>query len=119
MSKLVLKDTTKNTLKELIIQLKRLGVSMAEADFNGSGDEGSFDKPIFLDAGKKELVVDDAAKESTEQAFSSVLDDYGYDWYNNDGGYGSVTLNVTKGTIDVDMNINEQSSTSHPAKAKL
>ncbi len=36
----------------------------------------------------------------------------GVDWYNNDGGYGDLVINVENGTVALDVNVRYTESTN-------
>lgn len=95
-------------IKMLFIHLEEKGIVKIEIKFDGSGDSGSIDdEPEFYTEGiNGELIKVDLAlarKYDTEDDIGDQLIDlgyhildkyYGYDWYNNDGGYGVININV-------------------------
>lgn len=93
--------------KELLVEFMKLNqIENLEISFSGSGDSGDID---FIDGIPDEIEnVDFYGKR-----FISFVNDFayhvlqlsGYDWYNNDGGYGTVKINSSEGTVHLDMHI--------------
>ncbi len=113
MNKITLTDETKTELQELFEKLNKINVTKIVAEFSGSGDSGEINSIKYNDG---ELDVEVGG---VDKAIDTILEEYGWDWYNNEGGYGSVTLLPKTGKIEVDMNINQSSSTSHPGSCEL
>lgn len=116
MNAIKLSDTAKESLKTLFEQLNKLGIAKTVTEFSGSGDSGDLNGTVYYDADDQVL---DVEVNDIHDVVHAVLKNYGYDWYNNDGGFGTVTFHPKQGKINVDMNINEQHSTAHPGTAKL
>lgn len=119
--------------KDLFLTLlKVMGGRKAQVEFNGSGDSGSIEWVGLLDqegntidltnatfdwhersgqfeAGKwyvrytpkPNMPVSDILQAICEDA----LDDAGHDWYNNDGGYGSLTIDLTTTPPEIKLNV--------------
>lgn len=115
-------------VKAMIKQLKDFGAMEVRISFDGAGDSGSIEevsvwkgqerlKPLFdveymvstgawnSDTGKweetanvKSMIVCDAL----EQFCYDKLEETGIDWYNNDGGYGELTINIGD---DIEVNL--------------
>lgn len=136
------RDASFNNRKRLFFTLlKVLGGSKAVVAFDGSGDSGSIDcvdllnregERIDLTGAKfewptrtsnfdpttnkwvngsevQEMDVDDILKEICENA----LDDQGVDWYNNEGGYGELTIDLTTQPVSVVLDVNVRETISH------
>ena len=102
-----------------------LGVDRAEVSFDGSGDDGTVNAPeLYTEdraiggiwwnqvAGKYE---DNPAWAPDHEELSGLVREYAgkiidgaqYDWYNNEGGGGSVTINLAEGTSSMSLYQNE------------
>jgi hypothetical protein len=80
-----------------------------DMEFDGSGDSGEFQSVQAVDAsgGTLDLEVADLAT-TCEEWGTERLEELGYDWYNNDGGYGTITLyDDGSGTIETHIRITE------------
>jgi hypothetical protein len=109
-------------------QMKMLGVKFASISFQGGGDSGeiysidlfnmnseAMDMPTDMVSWTKQ-VYGDQEKTQKDISIGDVLDDVGYrvldatgmDWYNNEGGQGTVDINFEGEfpVIDVSMGIN-------------
>jgi len=114
---------------QLVERMKSLGVERVEVDYDGSGDSGDIQGVSALKNADKgetialagqsivverlESVYDHEAKEykrvpnqvtiGLEGALGDFATDFlsylGIDWYNNEGGYGTVVLNVEDGEV--------------------
>ena len=102
--------------------LKVLGGHKVEVAFDGSGDSGSIDYVTLLDQENKEIDLTNATfdwyekssgfeagkwlvqykpypampvKDILQNICENALEDSGHDWYNNDGGYGTLNIDLT------------------------
>ena len=94
-------------LSALISRLRDEGVTHVEINYSGSGDSGSIED-VYISTSK------DYNREESDRLhaiFGAELQDLGYhilenhyswDWYNNEGGYGSVNIDVK--TSDISIN---------------
>jgi len=82
------------------------GIEKVIADFDGQGDSGEVHDYTFYDI--DDNLIDYRADQNLEDYIYSLIEDcvnsYGGDWVNNDGGYGSVTINVKDKSIEADYN---------------
>ena len=120
-------DFTKQHVQNLFAQLKLLNVKEFRINFEGSGDDGQIDEiefyntnnetfniPIdtiswvYTDYGQEPKETKVTLHKATEDLGYSMLDEAGHDWYNNDGGYGSISVLIEgqDGKPYVDMEIN-------------
>ena len=131
--------------------LKVLGGRRAEVVFDGSGDSGSINWVGLLDQNNNEINLDNATfdwhenssefdplkskwvmttkpvpnmpvKEILKLICEDALEESGHDWYNNDGGYGQLNIDLTTtppqinlevhirytSTEDYDIDLNEE-----------
>lgn len=96
------RDAAKTALLTLLDQLRAAGVSQVSAQFNGYGDEGSIDYVDFFDVGGQSLGVKDQFPK-LEESFYALLPQ-GFD--QQEGSSGTVTLDVDRGNITVDVGWN-------------
>ena len=119
-------------LKAFLAELKQAGGSgVIVVSYNGYGDSGDCELEEISDANKqlmenlgyafeygggyfrqsederKELTPEQIRKQSL---LSMVSQSIPYDWYNNEGGYGTVTLNIDACTIFVNGEIRVEST---------
>jgi hypothetical protein len=120
-------DFTKQHVQNLFAQLKILNVKEFRINFEGAGDDGQIDEiefyntnnetfniPIdtiswvYTDYGQETKETKVTLHKATEDLGYSMLDESGHDWYNNDGGYGSISVLIEgqDGKPYVDMEIN-------------
>ena len=86
-----------------VSSLKNMGITELVAQYDGSGDSGSIEHVYCEDEDANTINVDDDILSKVEEMLYNVLsDDYQYDWYNNDGGYGTVRINIEEKTWNVD-----------------
>ncbi len=111
---ITLNPDLKTRLAALFALLATANVTTVTVEFNGSGDEGCAEDPVFEDG-----TATDALIEEARTIIDGILEASNYDWYNNKGGFGSVTLTVKTKAVAVDMNINEQHSKAYPLAVKL
>jgi hypothetical protein len=128
-------DTDK---QEMLTILKKRGVSKITATFNGGGDSGQVDDiqcdGLVADPSKFPYPAEvqfnspeEAKKHAEKRTFADYLDEIvdellqetNYDWYNNDGGFGEVTIIPGNNYIHVDMNLNETTSQHYPLDLSL
>jgi hypothetical protein len=82
------------------------GIAKVIANFDGQGDSGEVYDIDFYDI-ENELIDYKASAQLEDYVYSLVEDcvnSYGGDWVNNDGGYGSVTINVKDKSINAHYN---------------
>lgn len=128
--------TYMETLRCILPVLREHAVRGVTVLFDGCGDSGSienisYDAPAAFD-GQNLTVQHDittchfedgqwvrttqTAQTSLNQAIDELtynyLDETGIDWYNNDGGYGELTINVDTGTVALDVNVRYSDSTN-------
>jgi hypothetical protein len=86
-----------------VSSLKNMGITELVGEYDGSGDSGSIEHVYCEDEDGNTIDVDDDILSKIEEMLYEVLsNDYQYDWYNNDGGYGTVRINIEDKTWKVD-----------------
>lgn len=116
----------------------RLGIGSVTLHFSGSGDSGDLNDTTISDLDGKDLynMIFDKVERGPNSytyeprpnpvwtpehdVFLSKMDDFFYnsigekidwDWYNNDGGGGSATVNFVTGAVDISGYYNTQVAT--------
>ena len=89
---------------ELVRQLRKLGVEMVTAEYNGDGDSGQIETPDFGSEKVPSGVVTDV-----EYLFYEVLEDLYAGWENNEGGFGQFEWNVKDDRISLVHNTRTES----------
>jgi len=115
-------DSRLSELRDLLLRIAIADpmseVSTIEVKFSGGGDSGDIED-IAADP-KSDAVQKILDEDEVNGLFNSILtEDADMDWWNNEGGFGTLTLNIRDKTIDLDMNINISSSESYPMHAQL
>ena len=122
-------DFTKQHVANLFTHLKLLNVNSFEIEFDGSGDDGQIDQIYFYDANNETINIPSntiswvyseygdtkpheqqvTLQKAVEDLGYQMLNESGHDWYNNDGGYGNISVLIEgqdgKPYVDMDMNI--------------
>ena len=113
---------TENNMTGLLLQLADLGVTGIKIIYSGGGDSGAIDEIIYT----TEKVTNFEDLESLDQYSENVLNlrdlstslysdiedfatskllDNIEDWWNNDGGYGTVLIAIPSGNYKINNNI--------------
>lgn len=86
----------------LLIKLDSLGITKIEITYSGSGDSGQIEDYIAYNGN---IVLDECPeKEDLDSLFydhSEALEN----WYDDDGGYGTMTIDIKEQSIHFDNNI--------------
>ncbi len=97
----------------ILVKLKDKGINKIEITFSGSGDSGDIDDLIYYDINGKyyysrEMVgnsyMTDHEYDLLQSDCYEFIDDAieGADWYNNEGGFGNITLDLDTMTANVE-----------------
>lgn len=94
-----------------MFHLEDLGVKKIIVKYSGGGDSGQIDEVFFSKTGEDddELTAEQAgvkaeAVDIIESKTYKLLNPI-EDWYNNDGGYGIVTIQVPSGDYNIENNV--------------
>ena len=124
-----------DTLQRLLPILRANNVSRVSVWFDGSGDSGSIGEVNFdnqdFNAGNTVIEhmqsnrhfengqwveAEELTQSSVHEAIDALTYDYleqaGVDWYNDDGGYGDLVINVDEGTVFLDINVRHTESSN-------
>ena len=103
-------EKNKENLKRALtlMNCKHLGVVEISIEFSGSGDSGDIDDIYFRTEKDSYEYIDMPDKKAEElirdfawDIIQSKVDTVG-DWVNNEGGYGTITIDVENNTFNLD-----------------
>ena len=95
--------------QEAVLLLKDRGIVKLEVKYEGSGDSGAIDDCLYYDGEDNEHYI--AQIDITQKQHDNIIDlvypmlDDIEDWYNDDGGYGTVTINLNDFTYSIENNV--------------
>ena len=136
-------DDYMGSFRILMPHLRARGVEQVTVLFEGSGDSGSIDDVLFKGGPsdlpaeriawtRQETVWQDGAwievetdapltfREVIESACLDWLNETGVDWYNNDGGFGELEIDVQAETVSLDVSTRfTQSETAYYQERNL
>ena len=113
---------TENDMTGLLLQLADLGVTGIKIIYSGGGDSGAIDEIIYttekvtcfedlenLDQYSENVLnlrdLSTSLYSDIEDFATSKLLDNIEDWWNNDGGYGTVLIAIPSGNYKINNNI--------------
>jgi len=131
-----------DNLRRVLPILEGAGIETVLVTFSGSGDSGAVDwvyfKPdqpdefshsqvkqlrmnsFFEDGQWTKAVVPETM--NLKEALTNITDDYleeaGVNWYDNDGGYGELEIDVAARSVSLDINVNFTESTNEFCETK-
>ena len=113
--------TIKQKLK--LRELKDLGIVRVQVHYSGGGDDGCIDSTdaYILDENGKEkwnrdIVPDDFLGIFEEVLYNFISRNVEWDWVNNDGGYGSLEINVDTGDLTIHHTQRHTEAYEYPVK---
>jgi len=113
--------TIKQKLK--LRELKDLGIVRVQVHYSGGGDDGCIDSTdaYILDENGKEkwdtnIVPDDFLTMFEEVLYNFISRNVEWDWVNNDGGYGSLEINVDTGDLTIHHTQRHTEDYEYPVK---
>lgn len=105
-------DKQTNEWTQLLFTLQLAGVDRVYAYFDGYGDSGEVTSVSFYDASGETMNVDHIHLHGKpiDEVVDKIVDKYldtwiECDWWNNDGGFGEINLDVTSGVITSEANV--------------
>lgn len=131
------------TLRSVLPILREHGVRRVHVSFDGAGDSGSIDYVDYEDGeidaeavmvehqrvsrrfgGEGWIVETERVRCSVDEAIKDLtydyLDETQVDWYNNDGGFGSLVIDVANGTVSLEVNVRfTESSTEFSSELSI
>jgi hypothetical protein len=113
---------TENNMTGLLLQLADLGVTGIKIIYSGGGDSGAIDEIIYttekvtnfedlesLDQYSEDVLnlrdLSTSLYSNIEDFATSKLLDNIEDWWNNEGGYGTVLITIPSGNYKINNNI--------------
>ncbi len=94
---------TEEEIMAAMLAINEQGIEMVEVDFSGSGDSGDIDEWRYLDSQGDEIYPNDQAVEMIKRIGEKIINNhYSYDWYNNEGGRGTLHMNIKEKTWDIE-----------------
>ena len=94
----------------ILFKLKDLNVKKIDFEFSGGGDDGAIDEITYYDHADIGMFRGFITNEE-----ESILEDHVHelltkisDWWNNDGGYGVLTLTVNDGSYIINNNLEQK-----------
>jgi hypothetical protein len=81
--------------------LKDLGVKKLVAEYSGSGDSGGIDSVYGHNSEDEHVDLQDFHDRVENFMYEILSTKYDYDWYNNDGGSGTVYFDIDNLEYDV------------------
>lgn len=94
--------------------LRDMGIIEVKIEYSGGGDSGQIDGIIFItkDGAHHEDEIPSEVKQKIENYSYYLLDDV-EDWYNNDGGWGEIYIDIVNNTYKIDNNVRYTESTHY------
>lgn len=94
---------TEAEMMAAMLSLNEQGVEKVEVDFSGSGDSGDIDEWRYLDEEENEIDIDEKSTAVMKKIGEKIIDShYSYDWYNNEGGRGTLYINLKDRTWNIE-----------------
>lgn len=132
-------------LRRVLPVLRQHGIEAVTVSFNGEGDSGSIDDisytprergdevkslPVehfgtstYFDEGqwrRQAGLRQSTLNEALDELTYDYLEETGVDWYNNDGGYGELVIDVQNGTVSLDVKVRyTETSTEYSAERDI
>lgn len=100
----------------IISKLKEHNVSFVRVYFDGSGDDGDIHTIQYTDNKYNDIDIpkfNDKEREMFYDICYRLIEKVG-DWYNNDGGYGTLTIDVDKVTHSIEYSQRTTYDTDFP-----
>ena len=98
----VKRANTNLDLKRFSSEMVKNGTFKVEIHYRGSGDSGEMDTIEVLDNGTE---IDEADADIIREIAYEIPQ---YDWYNNEGGNGTITIDFKKRTWEIDAYQNRE-----------
>jgi len=86
----------------LFAALKDAGVTSVEIRYDGGGDSGQVEDVEFEGTNGDNTALNDKFEGDLQDLATHILEQhYDYDWYNNDGGYGNIRIDLEGDTPEI------------------
>ena len=100
----------------LLTALQEAGVTVAVIEYSGCGDSGQVDTIELQPSGIGEAATIRKLEEQLEGFTALLIDHYHCGYENNEGGGGSVTIDVVAGTVQYDSYDYYTETEDHPQR---
>jgi len=88
----------------LFAALKDAGVTNVEIRYDGGGDSGQVEDVEYEGTNLDHITISDNFSGQLEDLATHILEQhYDYDWYNNDGGYGVIRIDLEGDTPEISI----------------
>tara|TARA_R100000655_G_scaffold43191_3_gene79396 strand:+ start:22498 stop:22872 length:375 start_codon:yes stop_codon:yes gene_type:complete len=103
--------------RNLAVQvIKDHNISKIEIDYSGGGDDGCLDAVRYEDINGNNIDVKldgEVEAEWDDLLYNMLSENIEWDWINNDGGYGQMTIDCTKTPWKVNINHTQRVCEDH------
>lgn len=88
----------------LFAALKDAGVTSVEIRYDGGGDSGQVEDVEFYGDNIDATELNDKFEGDLQDLATHILEQhYNWDWYNNDGGYGDIRMDLEEDTPKISI----------------
>ena len=100
------RKTERIVSKKILFELRSIGVNRLYIYFDGCGDSGDIndieyfdilDQPRSSEYMRTSSNIDNQLRDWSFELINDYTDEHGYDWINNDGGFGHLVVEVESG----------------------
>ena len=103
--------------RNLAVQvIKDHNIANIEIDYSGGGDDGCLDEVRYedIDGNNIDVKLDgEVEAEWDDLLYNMLSENIEWDWINNDGGYGQMTIDCTKTPWKVNINHTQRVCEDH------
>jgi hypothetical protein len=104
----------------LFAALKDAGVTNVEIRYDGGGDSGQVEDVEYEGTNLDHTSLSDKFEGDLQDLATHILEQhYDYDWYNNDGGYGDIRIDLEGDTPEISIDGYVRSVTDAHASVDL
>jgi hypothetical protein len=106
-------------IKVFFMALEEKGIKEIKIDYDGSGDSGSIEDAIFYNDKDEIVELPDFETHAKDIGDHIISRHYSWDWYNNEGGYGCIVIDIEDKTWKIDGYVREITSIEADADGDL
>jgi len=104
----------------LFAALKDAGVTSVNIRYDGAGDSGQVEDVEFEGTNEDNTALNDKFEGDLQDLATHILEQhYNWDWYNNDGGYGDIRIDLEGDTPEISIDGYVRSVTDAHASVDL
>lgn len=94
---------TETEIMAAMLAVSEQGIEKIEVEFSGAGDSGDIDEWRYLDSEGDEIYPSNQVVEVIKRIGERIINNhYSYDWYNNEGGRGTLHIDLKEKTWDIE-----------------